>query len=376
MARAVRRTTLYNPQGTTMKIAIIGAGPAGATAAMLLARKRRHEITLLDRDHFPRVKTCGSGLSPRCLKLFQEIGLSQRMAALAYCINGCRFVAPNGREAVLKGKQSAWIIPRATFDAEIAFQAERDGARFVQGFKATRLLRDPDGRVRGLGDGKTEIEADLVLCADGAHARFAIDTRPKQQIATIMGWWEGVPYTDGCLEMFFDHRVSPWYGWLFPETAARVNIGICYDPADPADPKEIFREVVERNVGARLRGAQQVGKLRGAPISYTRTIGPVATPGALFIGESARLTNAATGEGIYYAMRSAQVAAEAVARHDRLGPDLYDDYTETTRRTFTARLTAAVAFMRFVATPAFNWLASLATAPAVQRHATWLLANV
>lgn len=359
-----------------MKIAIVGAGPAGSTAAMLLAESKQHEVVLLDRDEFPRTKTCGSGLGPRCLSLCKEIGLFDRMSGLALGIRGLRFVGPSGTEAILASNQeAAWIIPRKTFDAEIAFRAERSGAKFVQQYKAIKALRDPSGRVRGVSDGKTDIEADLTLFCDGAHSRFSIDRRPKHHIATIMGWYEGIPYTSGVLEMWFDSRVRPWYGWLFPETENRVNIGICYDPDDPVDPKEIFAEVVARNLGARFSGATQVGKFRGAPIAYTRTVGPVASPGALWVGESARLTNAATGEGISYAMRSAAVAAKAIAKNPRPGQALYADYTEQTTRTFTVPLNSAVGFMNFVNTPIFSWFSSLITSTLVQSPMRWLLSN-
>ena len=78
-----------------MKIVIVGAGPGGSTAAMLLAQQRGHEVVLLDRDQFPRMKTCGSGLGPRCLTLCKEIGLFDRMKSLALGIRGCRFVGPS-----------------------------------------------------------------------------------------------------------------------------------------------------------------------------------------------------------------------------------------------------------------------------------------
>ena len=113
-----------------MKIVIVGAGPGGSTAAMLLAQQRRHEIVLVDRDQFPRMKTCGSGLGPRCVTLCKELGLYDQMQGMALGIRGCRFVAPSGQEAILASNtEAAWIIPRATFDAEIAFTAEREGAR-------------------------------------------------------------------------------------------------------------------------------------------------------------------------------------------------------------------------------------------------------
>lgn len=360
-----------------MKIAIVGAGPGGSTAALLLRQTRRHEVLLLDRDEFPRKKTCGSALGPRCVSLCRDIGLYEQMGSLAYGIRGCRFVAPTGEEAILDSPQeAAWIIPRETFDAEIAFRAEREGARFVQGFKAIKVVREPSGRIRGVSDGKQEVEADLVLFADGAHSRFSVDRRKRHQIAALMAWYEGVPYKAGCLEMFFDLRVRPWYGWLFPETETRVNVGICYDPEDPQDPKQILNEVIERNVGARLRGATQVGRYRGHPIAYTRNVGPVAAPGALWVGESARLTNAATGEGIYYAMKSAQVAVQAIERNGRAGTSLYADYTRMTEKVFTVPLHAAVGFMRFVGTPVFSWVSSLITSRSVQAPMRWLLAHV
>lgn len=360
-----------------MKIAIVGAGPGGSTAAMLLAESRRHEVVLVDRDEFPRQKTCGSGLGPRCISVCKEIGLYDSMARLALGIRGMRFVGPSGTEAMLMSNQeAAWIIPRKTFDAEIAFRAERSGARFEQGYKVTRALRDPSGRIRGISDGKTEIEADLVIFCDGAHSRFSIDRRKKPQIATLMAWYEGIPYQEGCLEMYFDRRVKPWYGWVFPETPTRVNTGICYNPDDPADPKEILKEVLERNLGPRFKNATQVGRYRGAPIAYTSTVGPIAAPGAIWVGESGRMTNAATGEGISYAMKSAQVAAEALSRHARPGPALYEDYTRSTAKTFNTRLTSAVRFMNFVNTPVFDMLSSLITSRAVQTPMRWLLSNV
>ena len=357
-----------------MKIAIVGAGPGGSTAALLLAQERRHEIVFVDRDEFPRMKTCGSGLGPRCVTLCKELGLYDQMKGMALGIRGCRFVAPSGQEAILASNtEAAWIIPRATFDAEIAFTAERTGAKFVQGYAVKRPLRDPSGRICGITDGKTDIEADLVIFADGAHSRFSIDKRKRRQIAAIMAWYDGVPYTRGVLEMFFDKRVKPWYGWLFPETDTRVNVGICYDPEDPADPKQLLQEVLERNLGDRLKGAEQIGKYRGHPIVYTNKIGPIAAPGALWIGEAARLTHAATGEGISYAMRSAQVMAQSIAAEPSPGQALYKDYTKRTARAFTVPLNTAVGFMNFVNTPAFGMVASLVTHKVIQTPLRYLL---
>lgn len=348
-----------------MRIVIVGAGPAGGTAALSLARQRRHEVVLVDRDEFPRTKTCGSGLSPLCLGLLRQLGLYESLAPGAYGICGLVFTGPAGHKTNLDGKEGAWVLPRAVFDAAIAHAAERAGARFEPGFKVKRLLVDPAGRVRGVAGGVREIEADLVLCADGAHSRFSVDPRPKRTIATIMGWYEGVPVTPGHMEMWFVPRVAPWYGWLFPETATRVNIGLCYHPDDPASPYDIFDELAERHVGDRLRGATRLGKLKGAPISYTDRVGPVARPGALYLGEAARLTNGFTGEGIFYAMKSGVLAADLIAKHQARA--LEREYQRALSRFFNPRFQLALTFSRFRATPAFTAVTSLLALKPLER---------
>ena len=106
--------------------------------------------------------------------MLKDIGMDGVMEPMAYPIRGARFAGPSGREANLGGERTgAWIVGRARFDAALAQAAEQAGARFEQQFKVIRALRDPDGRYRGVSDGTREIEADLVLFADGAHSRFS-----------------------------------------------------------------------------------------------------------------------------------------------------------------------------------------------------------
>lgn len=359
-----------------MKIAIVGAGPAGGTAALELAKQGRHEVVLLDRSVFPRAKTCGSGLGPRCLEVLKELGLFEDLAKLSHKITGLRFVGPGGQEALLdSGFEAAWILPRETFDAKLAFSAEQHGAKFEQGFFVKRLVRDPFGKVVGVSDGTRTIEADLTILADGAHSRFSVDRRPRKQIAAIMAWYEGVPFRKGILEMYYDRRVRPFYGWMFPETDTRVNVGICYPQEETRDPKVLLTEVIETHLGDRLKNAVPTGKMKGHPIVYADAVGPVTTPGAIFIGEAARLVHGATGEGIAYAMRSGRLAAQVLSEHDRPNTDCLRTYQTRISHKFCWPLKTAVGFLRFVETPGFDLASRFLLNRQVQRGMRYALAH-
>ncbi len=129
----------------------------------------------------------------------------------------------------------------------------------------------------------------------------------------IIGWWENVPFEPNHVEMVFDRMVSPCYGWLFPESNIRVNIGICYeDRGHTKNARKLFEEFLKNQYRARLAGARQVGDWKGHPISYTYRIGPLQSPGRLVVGEAGRMTHPATAEGIYQGMRSGMIAADAL----------------------------------------------------------------
>jgi len=202
-----------------------------------------------------------------------------------------------------------------------------------------------------------------------------------------MGWWDGAETIPGQLELTFDRRVSPLYGWLFPEGDGRVNIGICLDRGartsnhssrPQRDLRETFRDFVADHYGDRLRNARQVGKLKGHPIAYTTWIAHNAAPGVLYAGECARVTHHATGEGISQAMQSGIYAAEAVAAVVRQGHServAWRRYTTRHRRHFTAGFVAGHLLRTVVRTPALDALAIAYNRPVVQRRLVRVLGS-
>jgi menaquinone-9 beta-reductase len=368
----------------TRDVIIVGGGPAGASAAVAMGQKGLSDVLLLDRSRFPRDKTCGSGLSPNALKMAGELGIGDELRRLANPIQTVKLVTRGGREMVLGSNAAAVVLLRRDFDNLLIERAKRVGVELQEGVHVTEAIRE-EGRVVGVRsqDGR-EHRARVVLFADGSHSIFSTDPRPKPSISTLMGWWEGADFVPGQLEMIFDRNVAPLYGWLFPETATRVNIGICIDGHQPSDktPKrnlrQIFADFLRDHYGGRLKKARQIGKLQGHPIVYTTWIESCTAPGALYVGEAARVTNNATGEGISQAMQSGWFAAEAVAEvlsGQTSETDAWQDYTRKHRKRFTPEFLTAHALRKAIDSPLLDQFAAAYSAPFIRKSVVRLLGS-
>ncbi len=363
-------------------VAVIGAGPAGAAAALRLGQLGVTDTLVLDRAAFPRDKTCGSGLSPAGIATLRTLGVWDDVAADAYAIGGLRLVTPGGREVQASAGEAATaaICPRRTLDDRLLAGARAHGARFLPRFAVTELRWDGD-RVAGAvaRDGR-EVRARLTLVADGGHSRFTPDPRPRPRLQAIMGWWEGLRFSAHHVEMIFDAALAPGYGWLFPESERRVNIGICYGDAGlRRNGRRLFEEFLARHFGPRLRGAVQVGGFRGHPISYTFAVRRLTSPGRLVVGEAGRLVHPATAEGISQAMRSGIFAAEAVAdvlAGRRGEPDALAGYEAACRRTFRVSFAAARLWRLALRTPLLDWVVAAADRPTARSALARLLATM
>jgi flavin-dependent dehydrogenase len=276
------------------------------------------------------------------------------------------------------------VCPRSHFDDLLRRRAEALGAHFEAGVRASGLIRE-GGRVVGvhLADGRS-LRARFVLCADGAHSVFSADPRPRRSISTLMGWWDGARFEPGQIEMIFDRALAPLYGWLFPESATRVNIGICIDGQGARGEKternvrEVFEAFLARHHAARLRDATPVGRWKGHPIVHAAWIDRCAVPGALYLGEAARITHPATGEGISQAMQSGVYAAETVAAVLGGAQDeasALRGYLWRQRRRFTLGQVAGHVLRGVVRTPLLDGVAAAFDQPFIRRGAVRLLGS-
>jgi menaquinone-9 beta-reductase len=352
------------------KIIVIGAGPAGGACALTLARAGRADVVVLDKSSYPRVKVCGSGLSPHALVMVDALGLREVLAPHHIAMAGVTCVGPGGTRVHLRGAKGAWVVPRRELDHAIVREAEAAGAVFHEDTKVTALVRDRAGQVRGVETSQGTHEADLVVCANGSPSRFErADHATRQGIHTLMGWWKGVrlPASDEGV-MIWDERLDGYYVWAFPEPGGVTNIGLTIpEHRGHVDHlKPLLQELLDEHFGDALRDAEPLGKWMGHPATITTRVGPIVESRALWCGEAARLVCPGSVEGIGFALESGWLAGRQLAGLDPdtgLGALQQARYRASVAMRMLPKFWAGEAFVHMIRSPAARDLAVRVAGP-------------
>ncbi len=361
------------------RVVVIGAGPAGSAAAMSLTRSPRVQVVVLERAHLPRRKVCGSGLSPWALTLLDRMGVGARVRKEAYPIRAGIVGGSQGQSVELRSHYEAAVLLRERFDMLLAHEAARRGAQLREGVRVDRLVRD-QGQLRGVQTSAGEIEADAVIVCNGANSKLAKAPRPGQTLHTILGWYEGIDGISDAVELYFDAVVKPYYGWVFPESRSRVNIGICYAPTPGGlNARQRFEVFLERRLAKRLKYATPVGGLVGHPVATCSRPTSLVQPGTLLAGEAGRLVDPATAEGIHHALASGWLAGEFLGSLLEQGGELTEPrlrpYTQLVQKRIGPRLRTGQLFLHMARTPVLDLALRLGSLPAIRSLLTWLLAG-
>lgn len=322
----------------TYDVAVVGAGPGGSAAAIVLARAGLH-VALIDRQTFPRTKPCGDLIGCGGIALSHRLGMDGNALAPYQPLHGAVIVAPDTRPLVLRaGKDSrddARVIPRHIFDTALVRTAERAGATVVH--LHVRNLLHEQGHVVGVcgGDARTAttIHARAVIGADGYGSRIAREvrgdetTRAGQVGVALRAYATGFSLPrawEGCLVFAYDAQTAPGYGWLMPLPDGGANIGIgTLAPTTGTPDTAHLRNLFDRFVSGTpwLAGATIAGDLppRAWPLALAPRRAPLVGNGVLLVGEAAALVGPMTGAGIYPAMQSGIWAAETLIAALRAG---------------------------------------------------------
>ena len=314
---------------------VVGAGPAGAATALHLAHAGAR-VLLVDRARFPRDKPCSEYLSPEATRLLERLG-SDVLAAVERAapakLFGMKVIAPNGmqmcgRFAAEHGHPSprpySFALPRVTFDMILREAAERAGAVVREGVAVDELLRDRDavsGVVVQTGGGKREaLPARVVVGADGLHSivarRLGLARRSPPRRIAFTAHVADVAGVDGMGEL---HVGECGYVGMGPiggdVTTVALVLPLAAVRGRARDIRASFFAELDRFPG--LRGRFDPQRLvrevlvTGPFGRWSRRAVP-AGGGALLVGDAADFFDPFTGQGIYSALRGAELAAAAV----------------------------------------------------------------
>ncbi len=285
---------------------VVGGGPAGAAAAMT-ARRAGLTVLLLDRAAFPRDKLCGGGITGRCREHLDAV--FGPGAAGGLCLTTRRFrLRGDGRVlGQVSDAPPLQMTMRRDFDAALLALAVQAGARLVE--RARVAAVDPAAGLVTLDDGR-RFSAPLVIGADGVNSATARALFGRAHDPATIGFALEVelPAQDpeGWVEI--DLSAAPWgYGWAFPKAAGRT-LGVGGLAARNPDMKAALARYLQSH------GADPDAlRCKGAFLPFG-DFRPVPGQGrVLLAGDAAGLVDPITGEGIGWAVRSGQLAAEAAA---------------------------------------------------------------
>jgi geranylgeranyl reductase family protein len=283
---------------------IVGAGPAGGSAAYHLA-KRGRSVLVIEKESLPRYKPCGGGVSPQVAQWFDF----DFTPAISLKVNAIRYTWEMGDpvDASLENSEPIWMVRRDVFDHFLVQQAQRQGAELKDGLEATGIEFKTDRWQVSTADGA--FHGQYLIAADGTRGPVGNWLGFKKRKRRLAGALEAeAEVQDGTQVIHFDFgMVKNGYIWNFPK-ADGYSLGVgTFRGGEAQDFKKILTEYAN-SFGVSLSDCKQYGH----PIGLWDGEQPLHTQNAVLAGEAACVVDPFTAEGIRPSMFSGVKAAEAI----------------------------------------------------------------
>ena len=343
----------------TCDVIIIGAGPAGAASATVLAEKG-HRVLILEREKFPRYHI-GESLLPFTFQPLERLGMIDKMRRSAFVKKySVQFVSQNGkasqpfyffnrydRETVAQ----TWQVLRSEFDAMLIDNARQRGAEILEGITVKELLKK-DGQVVGVNAEDSEgtrqtFHAPMTLDCSGKESFAAVRNGwrmkdPELNKVAVWTYYEGAKRDEGIDEGATTVAFVPDKGWFWyiPQHNDRVSVGVVAEGKylsreGQKSPEAIFRREIEQNLWIKehLSVGRQVGPYY-LTSEYSFHVKHCGMPGLLLVGDAFCFLDPVFSSGLMFALKSGVLAGETVHQglvDGDLSPARFKNYAKTLR---------------------------------------------
>jgi geranylgeranyl reductase family protein len=335
----------------TLHAIVVGAGPAGSIAALILARAGV-EVDLLDRATFPRPKLCGDTVNPGTLAMLDALGVGAAVRSGSRPITGMLVTGPNGAAIAADYPDNVYgaAIERRHFDSALLAAAVAAGARLTTGVRVDAPVIDrQNGRVvgvrvhdRGRHD---DLRGDVVLAADGRGSRLGAALGLTRFAATPQRWAFGAYYTGvaGTTTRGEMHIRTDGYVGIAPLTPELANVCVVRtlartDRAAGSRAEETIEAAIREDVTLRERFSA------ARRVTPPVILGPLAVEaasagqaGLLLAGDAAGFVDPMTGDGLRFAIRGGVLAAESALKELTTGQPAWRALLRARRREFSGK---------------------------------------
>lgn len=296
-------------------VVVIGAGPAGSTAARFAAEKAG--VLLLDKHReIGSPKRCGEGLGSRA---FEELGIPLDKRFINREMQGSIVYSPDGTAVKVEyDRISGYIIERKIFDKFLAMGASRAGAMVLADAEASLLMENKKitgVKIRHQGEEK-EVRAKIIVAADGVESQIAkqagIDTTlDLEDIASCVEYeMSGIEVENpDVLNIFMGNEIAPGgYVWIFPKDDDRANVGIGISGREEKTAKYYLDKFIAERPGLQKGGLLEVN-VGCVPVGGF--LQELVRDNLMVVGDAARQVNPIHGGGIHVAMLAGKLAGVA-----------------------------------------------------------------
>ncbi len=317
------------------EILVIGAGPAGSTAAAILAEQGR-DVVLIEKERHPRFHI-GESLLPRNLAVLERLGLRDAVAAIGVLKPGAEFVSDeNGRSIAYNFANGldhqytySYQVRRSTFDEILFNNAKRRGARALEETRVTEVTLGKDG-------GRSRVEAKS---ADGTQRRFAPryildasgrdtfmanklrckESNKKNNTAAVYAHFRGVEFRTGDMQGYITvHLTEDGWFWMIPIDDEVMSVGFVGMPAAfkgrTGDTTELLMDRIRRSptVSARMQNATMIDEAFSTG-NYSYNARFIGGDGYMMIGDAFAFIDPVFSSGVLLAMSTGETGAEIAA---------------------------------------------------------------